>query len=215
MINLHRCSEQERAGEETVFMTIGYNVLRDVGVPDPAALGIACAMGQLMSSTERFYHTIVHINDIFRFVGMSKINLDPAEKVALFFHDAIYAIGKTPESEIQSANLMKAMLSAYPVKPEIIADAEKMILATARHLETVEDNKVHRVLDLDIVGLGSRPLEFNSRSVLIGLEIGSNNNDKRKEFLRKFLAKPKIFYQLNEYEADARANMKREMESLS
>lgn len=213
MINLHKCTEKERAGEETVFMTVGFNILRDAGVPDPAALAISCSMGQLMSSTDRHYHTIVHINDIFRFVGARKMNLDTAEKIALYFHDAIYVIGQTPESEIQSANLMKSLLSAYPVKRDVINDAETMILATARHLETVENNKVHRVLDLDIAGLGTAPHEFVTRSALIGLE--SSDKVKRVAFLNKFLAKPKLFYLFSELEQDARDNMKREITSLS
>lgn len=216
MINLHKCSEKERAGEETIFMTIGFNVLRDIGVPDPAALAISLAMGQMMAATDRFYHTIVHINDIFRIVGAKKIALDPAEMVALFFHDAVYVIGQTPESEIQSANFMKAVLSVHPaVSRQIINDAETMILATARHLEDVENNKTHRILDLDISGLGTAPHEFDSRSTLIGLEIGTNNNAKRIEFLTKFLAKKKIYYQFSELEADARENMRREIRSLS
>lgn len=215
MINIHTCPEKERTGEETVFMTIGFNILRDIGVPDSAALAISCAMGQMMLATDRFYHTIVHINDIFRFVGMQKIKLDPAEMVALYFHDAVYVVGQTPESEIQSANLMKALLSTYPVKREIINDAEAMILATAKHLDDVESNKTHRVLDLDIAGLGSAPQEFDSRSILIGLEIGSNNNAKRIGFLKRFLAKKKLYYQFSELEADARENMKREIQSLS
>lgn len=215
MINLHRCNEQERSGEETIFMTIGYNVLGDAGVPAQAALSIAMAMGQLMSAGDRFYHTIVHVNDIFRLVGNRKIDLTVAEKVALYFHDAIYVIGKTPESEIQSANLMKAMLSAYPVKQEVINDAERMILATAKHLDDIQDNSVHRVLDLDLAGFGTRPHEFDTRSKLIGHEVGANNNAKRVEFLNKFLSKPKIFYQFTELEVPARENIKREIQSLS
>jgi predicted metal-dependent HD superfamily phosphohydrolase len=215
MINLHRCSEKERAGEETVFMTIGFNILRDIGVPDPAALAVSCAMGQMMAATDRFYHTIVHVNDIFRVVGTKKIALDPAEKVALFFHDAVYVVGQTPESEIQSANFMKAVLSAYPVPRHVINDAETMILATAKHLEDVENNKTHRILDLDIAGLGTAPNEFDSRSTLIGLELGAGSNAKRIEFLTRFLAKKKIYYQFSELEADARGNIKREIQSLS
>ncbi len=215
MLNLHKCSDQERAGEENVFMSIGFNILRDIGVPDPAALAIACATCQLMSGTDRFYHTIVHVNDIFRVVGTKKINLTPAEKVAIFFHDAVYVVGQTPESEIQSANLMKSMLSAYPVSKDIINDAERMILATAKHLEDVTDTTVQRVLDLDIVGLGTAPHEFASRSALIALEIGPGNEDKRAAFLNRFLNKSKIYYQFAELESDARTNLKREVRSLS
>lgn len=215
MINIHQCTEQERAGEENVFMTIGFNILRDIGVPDPAALGIASAVCQLMSATDRFYHTIVHVNDIFRVVGAKKIALEPAEKVAIYFHDAIYVVGKTPESEIQSANLMKSMLSAYPVKREIIDDAERIILATAKHLEDVTDMSTHRVLDLDIAGFGTAPHEFKLRNDLITLEIGSGNNAKRAEFLKKFLEKKKIYYTFVQLEADAKANIRREIHALS
>lgn len=215
MINIHKCSDKERGGEETIFMTIGYNILRDIGVPDPAALGISLALGQLMSSTDRYYHTIVHVNDIFRLVGTKKIVLDHAEMVALYFHDAVYVVGQTPESEIQSANLMRSLLSAYPVKREVINDAEVMILATAKHLEDVENNKTHRILDLDIAGLGAAPQEFDSRSVLIGMENGSSNNAKRIEFLKKFLSKKKLYYQFSELEAEARSNMAREIQALS
>jgi predicted metal-dependent HD superfamily phosphohydrolase len=214
MINLHKCTDKERVGEENVFFTIGFNIIRDAGVPDPAALGIVTAMGQLMSTTDRFYHTLVHINDIFRVVGAKKINLTDAERLAIYFHDAIYVVGQTPESEIQSANLMKSLLSAYPVNRNVIKDAEEMILATAKHLEDVPDNRVHRVLDLDIAGLGTQPHEYASRSELIGLEIGTANNAKRVEFLKRFLAKSKLYYIFGELEIEARTNMRREISSL-
>lgn len=214
MIDIHNCSEQERAGEETVFMTIGFNILRDIGVPDQAAVAIAMAMGQLMLAADRSYHTIVHVNDIFRLVGEKRLDLSHEEKVAIYFHDAIYVVGKTPESEIQSANLMKSMLSAYPVNRDVINKAETIILATAKHLENVPDNLCHRMLDLDIAGLATQPHEFQSRSALIEKEIGSGNRDKRAEFLRRFLSKSKLYYVFGDLESQARTNMKRELHSL-
>lgn len=214
MINLQNCTDKERGGEENVFMTIAFNIIRDLGVPDSAAIGIATALCQLMSTTERFYHTIVHINDIYRLVGAKQIQLTEAERLAILFHDAVYVVGKTPESEIQSANLMKAFLSAYPIKHNVLKEAEEIILATARHTENVEDTKVQRVLDLDLSGFASAPHEFTSRNELITLEIGFGNNEKRAAFLQKFLDKPRIFYQLGDLEQQARSNIRREIQLL-
>lgn len=215
MIHIHRVSDADRGKEEGFFITIVCHVLMDIGVPESAAIAAAACLCSQMSPTHLHYHTFAHPNEMFQFIAQKKLQLTAAEKLAILYHDAVYIPGQTPASEMASAEFMKAQINWFPgVKTEVVADAYKIIQDTARHLTGAEHEISHLVMDLDVHTMAANEQVFRKNNDLLQLEIGLNNTDKRKAFLKLFLQKPKIFYKLTDLEAPARKNLEAEIQKL-
>lgn len=218
MIHIHRVSDADRGKEEGFFITIACHVLMNIGVPESAAIAIAASLCSQMSPTHLHYHTFTHPNEIFQFVAQKKLQLTDAEKLAILYHDAVYIPGQTPASEMASAEFMYAQIGWFPdvmaKSHAVVEDAYKIIEDTSRHLSGAEHEISHLMMDLDIHTMAAAEPIFRKNNDLLQLEIGLNNTDKRKAFLKLFLAKPKIFYKLTDLEAPARKNLEAEIARL-
>jgi len=115
---------------------------------------IAKSLFHRMTHDRLHYHTPVHILSIFLFAQFHKIELEDWERLAIWFHDAIYDIqSKNEMNESQSAAFMRAILpNGHDATNKTINHASNAILQTAyqdRSLEEV-DEKYYKILDLDI-----------------------------------------------------------------
>jgi predicted metal-dependent HD superfamily phosphohydrolase len=215
MINIHDCLLAEREKEESFFLENALKILLGVGVPKDPATSIANSLMELMLSGDRYYHTIVHVNNIFDYVQSEKVELQDRDFLAVLFHDAVYNMGsKTNEQD--SADLMIAMLRGHQnVKMESVHQAHSIILETANHLSHVHWEGAHLMMDLDLVGLAQDRGYFDSDNRMINKEVEAYAIaagttfpwDKRIDFLKKLLERPTLYHKFTQLEPIARANL--------
>lgn len=215
MLNIHECLLAERDKEESFFLENALKILTGIGVPSYQATSIANAVMELMLSDDRYYHTIVHVNNILDYVQAEKVELQDRDRLAILFHDAVYTMG-SKTNELDSADLMVALLRGYPnVKMESVHQAHAIILETANHLANVHPEDSHLMMDLDLVGLAQDRGFFDSDNRMINKEVEvyatltgiSFPWDKRIDFLKKLLARPTIYCKFSQLEPIARTNL--------
>lgn len=151
----------------------------------------------------RFYHNLEHYRYVLNLFESIKSNLKHPESVdiALSFHDVFYDPKEAPGvNEIRSANFMHECLDGL-IKPEALARAEKIILATANSCGATQldvDSDTAYALDCDLAILGESPEKYMQYERNIRKEYSFCNFDEycqgRIQFLMTLLMRPKIFY---------------------
>jgi predicted metal-dependent HD superfamily phosphohydrolase len=215
MINIHECLMQERESEEENFLEVAIRTLTGVGVPNYPAAAIARSLMELMLDGDRYYHTIVHINNIFDYAQNEKVELPEQDRLAILFHDAVYTMG-SKTNELDSADLMSSLLRGHAqVKAEPLQQARVLILETATHLSSTHPETTHLMMDLDLAGLAQERGEFASDNRMINKEVAAYASrtgisfpwDKRIDFLKKLLERPTLYHKFVKLEPIARENI--------
>lgn len=163
------------------------------------------------------YHTPYHVMSIFNFARTHGIELTPQEKLAIWFHDAVYVPGYAHNEE-KSSEFMDALMSPYIPYPTVI-EVKKLINYTALHLEDTEDlpKETHKVMDLDLSGFAASISNFRVQNECIEKEFMSTGLSERDfllgrvTFLETLLEKSRIYHTdffHEKFEAIARQNIK-------
>ena len=187
-------------------------------IPHPSAAAIAHCLYQRMADASLVYHTPAHVLAIWQFweemPAAKRPSLDPVERAAIWFHDAIYVpTAPLGSNERWSAEFTLSLLAAW-VSPTDLARLSGLILATSCHDQPspVGPNGADVILDLDLSNLATP--YFPAVSQLIRREYGHLDDNQwqagRRAFLRRMLDRPAIyrtdvFQRL--YEPVARANL--------
>lgn len=171
------------------------------------------------TENHRSYHNLQHLEDCFEEFDLIESMLNKPTDVlrAIWFHDAIY----NPENntnETKSSNLFKQQYQ-YVLDKTSLNNIEQLIVATKNHVPFDNDSKYF--LDIDISILGKSPERFKKYEQEIREEYkqfsDKTYNTKRKEILKQFLDKERIYstdYFYNKYEKQARTNIKKLIEKL-
>lgn len=169
----------------------------------------------------RGYHNQEHLDELIALARRHTPDLDEAEQLALLFHDAIYVPGAPRgDNERLSALLMRASIASLGLGAINVDRAQRIIEATA-HAEP-PPVEAARVCDLDLWRLAAPWDEFQRHALGIRheyLHLHANEAafwTARKSFYESMLAKPALFatgYFREKFEAVARTNMKRALES--
>ena len=144
---------------------------------------------------------------------------------AIYWHDVIYA-PTSATNEADSAALMKNRLDGK-ASPDLIADAEALILATASHdvpagmrADLAADCALF--LDIDMSILGAPPDAFDAYDDAIRQEFSIIPDEiyrpRRAGVLAEFLARERLFLTEryhSSHDAQARANLTRAINRLS
>ncbi len=170
----------------------------------------------------RFYHDAAHVQEMMALARSLKLDLSPAEELAVLWHDAVYVPGAEKGlNEKLSAKLMLATAANGPSffsaidKPTLLA-AERIILETTHASEP--SGEAGRVIDLDLYRLGSPWAEFDRHAHAIEREFRILHDSPEKfwtaraNFYRSMLRRPHIFATAlfrERYEAQARDNLRR------
>jgi predicted metal-dependent HD superfamily phosphohydrolase len=170
----------------------------------------------------RGYHGPEHLDELIALARRHTPELDDAEQAALLFHDAVYVPGAgRGDNERLSALLMRATVPAFDIGPVDLERASRIIEATS-HAEP-PPAEAARVCDLDLWRLAAPWDEFERHALGIRHEYLHLHASEaafwaaRHAFYRSMLAKPRIFataYFRERFEAAARANLARALESL-
>jgi predicted metal-dependent HD superfamily phosphohydrolase len=166
----------------------------------------------------RVYHSPKHLVNCFDILSKLFPNekLDPAIRLALFFHDAVYNTTAT-DNEAQSCALLDKLLP--DVDESIRNDAKSYIMVTSSHQPFNEQSKI--VIDCDLAILGSLPEEYEAYEAAIREEYYFVPQDLyvsgRAKVMSKFANKEFVFsteQMINsEYETNAKINLARYKES--
>ncbi len=163
----------------------------------------------------RAYHSLQHLGEC---LALSQRVLGGAEHpgeilAALWFHDALYDIGRH-DNEDRSAQWAQEALQAAGAGPGVARRVAGLVLAT-RHAASPEPGDAQRVVDVDLAILGAPPQRFAEYERQIRQEYAAVPDaafrQRRREVLAGFLARPAIYAtpELHEaLEAQARANLR-------
>lgn len=174
------------------------------------------------TAKKRHYHNLDHLNNMFREFDTCFHLLDEfkAFQIAIFYHDIIYNV-KRKDNEAKSAALAVEQLKEMSFPAGLIDKTNQMILATKDH-ELHKEQSVNLFVDVDmaIVGYDWEIYDEYAKNVRKEYSIYPDILYKkgRREVLKHFLAMESIFktelFQ-NKYEARARENIQRELQSLT
>lgn len=171
--------------------------------------------------SHRAYHTVAHIEACLHQLDVAQTQAEqPAEvEVALWFHDAVYAL-KAADNEAQSALWATKALHQSGVSAVVNDRIATMILATT-HDRPPETHDCALMLDLDLSILGQPPEVFAIYEQQIRTEYRWVPEEQyragRVAVLEGFLARSTIyhtpFFQVR-LEAQARWNLERSILTL-
>lgn len=162
----------------------------------------------------RHYHSLQHLAECLAHLeGAEGLAVRPGEvEIALWFHDAVYEL-KGSDNERRSADWAAEVLTACGAPAPVVQRVEALIMAT-RHDASPEDADQQLLVDIDLAILGAPPARFLQYDQQVKAEYswvpGPLYRFKRKEVLRGFLARDRIYLTAHfreAYETQARANL--------
>lgn len=166
------------------------------------------------SEPHRHYHTLRHIEEMLDLLPHG----DETVAMAVWFHDAVYG---GSENEERSAALAREALGELRFPAPIIADVERLVLATKTHDASQVEPRFHPFLDADLAILGSDSARYAEYADEVRREYASVPDrafrSGRAAVLRMFLQRPRIYATaefFTRFEVRARANIAREIERL-
>jgi predicted metal-dependent HD superfamily phosphohydrolase len=172
----------------------------------------------------RRYHTATHVMWVLRHIdhiarGWAHPEVDlTAVRLAALWHDAVYDPTRT-DNEAVSASLAAEAARSLGWTSSRAADVERLVLATAAHSPTADDEAV--LVDADLAILGAEPKDYAAYVQGVRGEYAHVDAEHwrtgRAEVLRRFLDAPVLFHtevMRRERESRARANLAAELASL-
>lgn len=170
----------------------------------------------------RYYHTLQHLDECFAGLQMLGALARHPEEVALalWFHDAIYDVGRS-DNEARSADWARAAVETASVPGAIAERVHALVMAT-RHNAVPSDVDAQILVDVDLSILGAPNDRFDEYERQIRAEYSAiplpQFRAARRRVLTEFLNRPAIFNTnvfSAAYEARARGNLARSIEKLS
>lgn len=172
----------------------------------------------------RRYHTMTHIEDCLAQVAASTDFSDAQRSLmdaAIWFHDAIYDATRH-DNEAESAKLAVERLSAAGAEQAFIDEVSRLILLTAGHAVEPGDAVGARLVSIDLSILGASPERYDAYAEAIRFEYSHVPEPLyragRAAILSRFLESGRLFADpvwADRYEAQARANLAREIAALT
>jgi predicted metal-dependent HD superfamily phosphohydrolase len=170
---------------------------------------------------QRHYHDFAHINHLLTLLDENKYQIQDEEVVyfSIWFHDVIYNPWKTNNEE-KSADFADEVLRQTSMSPQRIEKVVAYINATKTHTSN-GDSDLAWFLDFDLSILGAEDGIYDVYTRQIREEYSAFPNfiynRGRKKALRGLLEKDFLYHTADfreKYEAKARQNIQRELDSL-
>lgn len=173
------------------------------------------------STKKRHYHNLTHLNNLLveLTVHTNIITNWPAVVLAICYHDVVYNVLKHDNEEQSAAYAGKKLLTAGAPQA-VIQYCQSIILATKSHNVSGDmDTNLFTDADLSILGKPWPVYEVYYTQIRKEYSVYPDimYNPGRKKVLQHFLQMERIFKTapfFNAYEAQARKNLAREMETL-
>ncbi len=146
---------------------------------------------------QRHYHSLQHLGECLAAFErvMDQARDGAAVAMALWFHDAVYAL-RASDNEARSAELAVRTLSAAGVDAARVQAIDDLVMAT-RHDAVPVDADAQLLVDIDLSILGAERERFDEYERQIRAEYAFVPalifNPKRRQILRGFLDRPRIY----------------------
>ncbi len=146
---------------------------------------------------QRQYHTLQHLAEcLTQLAPALGLCAHPGEvEIALWFHDAIYALERN-DNELQSALWAAQVLASAGLSAEVCERVKNLVLVTAHSaLPATADERL--LVDVDLAILGAEPARFDEYERQIRQEYSHVPFplfcEKRRAILAQFLARPQLY----------------------
>jgi predicted metal-dependent HD superfamily phosphohydrolase len=188
----------------------------------PLADSLFTELESLYANPPRAYHSLEHIQDCLRVLGLRHAEANNAALVewSVWLHDCIY-VSTRSDNEQRSAEVSTAMLNHLGVAPAFAVDVQSIILAT-RHTGDSLTGDAALVADIDLSILASDRSRYARYADAIRAEYSfasdADYQRGRRAFLTKMLERPHLFHLTTSqrtYESAARANLAWEINRLT
>ncbi len=167
----------------------------------------------------RCYHTLDHICECLDALALLGGYSEPTAVLALFFHDAIYVAGSN-RNELASAQL--AHVVSTSIEAEQYADDVCDAILATQHKQPPSTEIAAMVTDADLSILAATSDRYTEYTRQIRHEwkhvVESDFRSGREQFIRSMLQRERIYWTESgqrQFEEAARANLKRELQSLT
>lgn len=207
----------EQRGQSTALLENRWaHTWAALGKPAPA--GVCERLLARYDEPQRHYHTRQHLLECLQSFDELRRHADnPAEvELALWFHDAIYDVGRH-DNEARSADLATDELLAAGLDAASVARVHALILQT-RHNAPPEGADAQALVDADLSILAAAPARFEEYERQIRSEYAHVPDElfaqKRRQILESFLARAAIYSTPAfgaTHEAAARDNLRRSL----
>ncbi len=177
----------------------------------------------LYAEPHRAYHNATHVHALLKLTDAhADLVREPlAIRLAIWFHDAVYDTA-LQDNEERSACLAEQTLSEWRCDAALISSVASKVRATAGHRWEDGDPDTALFLDFDLSVLAAPEAVYDRYAQQIAEEYGwvprSVYSAGRAQVLRGFLSRPHLYFTARfraQWEALARANLQRELRSLS
>jgi len=182
------------------------------------------ALEAAYAQPHRRYHTRVHIEDCLgklAAVGGLSARDRRILEYALWWHDAIYDPTRGDNEDL-SADMASRDLAAQGEDAAAIADVDRLIRLTKGHTVSAADRLGALMVSIDLSILGAPPAAYDAYSAQVREEYAhvpeAEFRAGRRAVLEGFLKAPILFPDAAfaaQYDAQARANLRREIERLA
>ncbi|WP_375549784.1 metal-dependent phosphohydrolase [Oceanicaulis alexandrii] len=171
----------------------------------------------------RRYHGLSHLAFLFKEIEALSDQIDDLPRLiyAAWFHDAIYKSWRN-DNEQRSADWAQAALVDMGATSDLASRVHSLILATADHAGGGIDADDALFLDMDCAILGTDPDAYDQYARQVRAEHlwapPQSYKKGRAAFLTRQLERERLFHTAayqDRFEAQARANMQRELAKLT
>jgi predicted metal-dependent HD superfamily phosphohydrolase len=198
-----------------------------LGGDQQVAAAAAADLAARYAEPHRRYHDVVHMRAVMRDAAIlaSELRLTASEHavltVAAGAHDVVYD-GHRGDDERRSASWARDWLTRAGVARAHVARAGELVLATMAHLAPPDDLTACALLDADLAILGADPEAYDRYRAAVREEYAALDEPSwragRAEVMAGLLARDPLYgtgAARRRWEAKARANIARELESLT
>jgi predicted metal-dependent HD superfamily phosphohydrolase len=203
-------------------VTTWHEAVRGAGATasDDAIAAAGADVEARWAEPHRRYHTTAHLHAVLSNVDTLAAQADDPDlvRLAAWFHDAVYD-PRDADNEGASADLAAAVLAGLGVPAANVDEVRRLVLLTAGHTATAEDRNGAVLCDADLAILAAVPEEYDDYAVRVRAEYAHVPDELfrvgRATVLRQLLELPALFRVMPAWEPRARANLERELATLS
>lgn len=181
--------------------------------PDSVLAEVGTELINRWSEPQRFYHTGEHLAACLELVGD-----EPTVALAVWGHDAVYD-PTAADNEERSAVLTADLLTECQTPPAVIEEVTRLIRLTAGHAVSPDDRNGALLADADLAILAAPWPDYVRYVAAVRAEYAHVPDDLwrigRSTVLQSLLALPTLYHHTPALESPARANLHRELSSLT
>jgi predicted metal-dependent HD superfamily phosphohydrolase len=175
----------------------------------------------------RRYHTATHVAAVLRDSAAlaGELGHDSVQRavvaLAACAHDVVYD-ARPGDDERASARWAHDALSAAGVRPDLVEDAVRLVLATLAHDAAVDDTAAAALLDADLAILAAEPPAYSAYVLAVRAEYAAVADEQwragRAAVLSTLLDRPRLYLSepgRRRWESAARVNVRAELAQLA